>query len=99
MLATIIGALILGVILGYLAKLILPGRQTIPAWATIGAGVVAALIGGLIAEWLGVGDTPGIDWIRHLIQLALAVVAVSLVARAYSSRGRGAGPGRTTAGY
>lgn len=100
MLATILGALILGIILGYLAKLILPGRQNIPAWATIGAGIVAALIGGLIAEWLGVGETPGIDWIRHLIQLALAVVAVSLVARAYAGRGRGgAGPGRTTAGY
>jgi uncharacterized membrane protein YeaQ/YmgE (transglycosylase-associated protein family) len=100
MLATILGAIILGVILGYLAKLILPGRQEIPAWATIGAGIVAALIGGLIAEWLGVGETRGIDWIRHLIQLALAVVAVSLVARAYVSRGRGGtGPGRTTAGY
>ena len=99
MLATIIGALILGVILGYLAKLLLPGRQDIPAWATIGAGIAAALIGGLIADWLGVGDTPGIDWIRHLIQLALALLAVSLVARAYANRGRGAGAGRTPAGY
>lgn len=98
MLATILGALILGVILGYLAKLILPGRQDIPAWATIGAGIVAALIGGLIAEWLGVGETPGIDWTRHLIQLALALVAVSLVARTYANRGGGAGPGRKTAG-
>mgnify|MGYP001365188228 FL=1 len=95
MLATILGALILGVILGYLAKLILPGRQDIPAWATIGAGIAAALLGGFIAEWLGVGDTPGIDWTRHLIQLALALVAVALVARLFASRGRG--PGRTTA--
>jgi uncharacterized membrane protein YeaQ/YmgE (transglycosylase-associated protein family) len=95
MLATILGALILGVILGYLAKLILPGRQDVPAWATIGAGIVAALLGGFIADWLGVGETPGIDWTRHLIQLALALVAVALVARAYAGRGRG--PGRTTA--
>jgi uncharacterized membrane protein YeaQ/YmgE (transglycosylase-associated protein family) len=98
MLATILGAIILGVILGYLAKVILPGRQDIPAWATIGAGIVAALIGGLIAGWLGVGETRGFDWIKFFIQLALAVLAVSLVARAYISRGRGAGTGRT-AGY
>lgn len=88
MLATILGAIILGVILGYLAKLILPGRQDIPAWATIGTGIVAALLGGFIADWLGVGETPGIDWTRHLIQLALALVAVALVARAYAGRGR-----------
>jgi len=98
MLGTILGALILGIVLGYLAKLILPGRQSIPAWATIGAGIVAALIGGLIAQWVGVGDTRGFDWIKFAIQLALALVAVSLVARAYTGRGRGAGAGRPTAG-
>jgi uncharacterized membrane protein YeaQ/YmgE (transglycosylase-associated protein family) len=97
MLGTIIGALIAGIILGYLAKLLLPGRQDIPAWATIGAGVVAALIGGLIAQWLGVGETRGFDWIKHAIQVILAVIAVSIVARMFANRGRGAG--RTTASY
>jgi uncharacterized membrane protein YeaQ/YmgE (transglycosylase-associated protein family) len=93
MIGTIVGALILGIIIGYLAKLILPGRQNIPAWATIGAGVVAALIGGVIANLLGVGETRGFDWIKFLIQLAFAVLAVSLVARAYAGRGGGAGAG------
>ena len=79
MLSTILWALIGGTILGYLAKLILPGRQEIPAWATIGAGIVAALLGGLIADWLGVGRTTGFDWWKHIIQIALAVVAVWLV--------------------
>src|SRR5690606_40737701 len=95
LLSTTRGGISLGATLAYLAKLILPGRQDTPAWATIGTGIVAALLGGFIADWLGVGETPGIDWTRHLIQLALALVAVSLVARAYAGRGRG--PGRTTA--
>ncbi|MBX6750703.1 MAG: GlsB/YeaQ/YmgE family stress response membrane protein [Micromonosporaceae bacterium] len=95
MLATIVGAIILGVILGYLAKLILPGRQDIPAWATIGAGIAAALLGGFVAVWLGVGDTRGIDWIKHILQLVFAIAAVAVVARLYAGRGRG--PGRTTA--
>ena len=57
MIGTILWALVVGVVLGYLGKLLLPGRQNIPAWATIGAGVVAALVGGVIADWLGVGET------------------------------------------
>jgi uncharacterized membrane protein YeaQ/YmgE (transglycosylase-associated protein family) len=98
--ATIVGALILGAVLGYLAKLVLPGRQTTPAWATIETGVMAGLIGGLIADWLGVGETRGIDWIKHGIQLVLAVIAVSWVARAYASRSGGANSGRGRApGY
>lgn len=87
MLGTILWALIGGTILGYLAKLLLPGRQNIPAWATIGAGIVAALIGGLIADWLGVRETSGVDWIKHIIQIVLAVIAVSFVARMFASRG------------
>jgi uncharacterized membrane protein YeaQ/YmgE (transglycosylase-associated protein family) len=97
MLSTILWAVIAGVILGYLAKLILPGRQDIPAWATIGAGIVAALIGGLIADWLGVNHTAGIDWWKHIIQVALAVLAVALVARMFASRGTPGG-GRSTTG-
>lgn len=81
LIGTILWALIAGVILGYLGKLLLPGRQNIPAWATIGAGVAAALLGGLLADWLGVGDTAGIDWIRHGIQVVLAILAIWFVAR------------------
>ena len=97
MIGTILWALIAGVILGYLGKLLLPGRQNIPAWATIGAGVAAALLGGLIAEWLGVGETAGIDWTKHLIQVVLAVIAIWAVARMMSGR-RGTGTGATRTG-
>jgi uncharacterized membrane protein YeaQ/YmgE (transglycosylase-associated protein family) len=86
MIGTILWALIAGTILGYLGKLFLPGRQSIPAWATIGAGILAALVGGLIAEWLGVGETRGIDWTKHLIQVVLAVLAVFLVAKMFAGR-------------
>jgi uncharacterized membrane protein YeaQ/YmgE (transglycosylase-associated protein family) len=89
MIGTIFWGLIGGTILGYLAKLLLPGRQDIPAWATIGAGVAAALIGGVIAEWIGAGHTRGFDWIKHLIQLLLAIGAIALVTRVIgNSRGR-----------
>jgi uncharacterized membrane protein YeaQ/YmgE (transglycosylase-associated protein family) len=92
MVGDIVWAVITGAVLGYLAKLLLPGRQDIPAWATIGAGIVAALLAGLVAGWLGVKHTSGVDWIRHGIQVVFAVIAVYLTARIMGRRrttGRG----------
>ncbi|MGI5485721.1 GlsB/YeaQ/YmgE family stress response membrane protein [Microtetraspora malaysiensis] len=81
MIGAILGAIIIGIIIGALARLILPGRQNISIGLTIIVGVVAALIGSLIASVLGVADTRGIDWVEHLIQLLLAIVGVYAVTR------------------
>ncbi len=73
---TVIGAIVAGVVIGGLARLLLPGRQDISLLGTITVGFIAALIGGGIAQVLGVGDTDGIDWIKLLIQVGLAMVGI-----------------------
>lgn len=75
---SIIGGLILGLIIGPLGRLVLPGKQNISIGMTIVIGAVAAIVGGLIADALGVGDTSGIDWIKLFIQVGLAAVGVSV---------------------
>jgi uncharacterized membrane protein YeaQ/YmgE (transglycosylase-associated protein family) len=90
MIGTILWAIIGGAIIGVLGRLLLPGRQNISMWMTVLVGIVAALVGGLIADWLGVGDTKGIDWIRHFIQIALAIFFVWLVARMRGGSGAAA---------
>jgi len=81
MIGLIIGSLIFGIILGPLARLVLPGRQAIGIGWTIGAGFIGALVGGLVANAVGLSDTKdNIDWIRILIQLGCAVVAVAAIA-------------------
>jgi len=82
----IISALIVGLIIGLLGRLVVPGKQRIPIWLTILIGVIAALIGTFLANALGVGDTNGIDWIEVFIQVALAAVGVSLAAGMYGRR-------------
>jgi len=75
----VISALIIGLIIGALGRLVVPGRQSIPIWLTMLIGVVAALLGTVIARALNVSDTSGVDWIEILIQVALAAVGVGLV--------------------
>ncbi|HKQ00614.1 MAG TPA: GlsB/YeaQ/YmgE family stress response membrane protein [Actinomycetes bacterium] len=80
MLGLIISAIVVGLVIGALGRLVVPGRQDISIWLTIAIGVVAALVGSLIASVLGVGETRGIDWIKLIIQVALAAGGVALVA-------------------
>ena len=88
MISAIISAIIVGAIIGALGRLVVPGRQNISIWVTIAIGIVAALIGTFIANALGVGNTNGIDWIKLIIQVALAAVGVALVAGGARSRSR-----------
>ncbi|WP_248962552.1 GlsB/YeaQ/YmgE family stress response membrane protein [Sphaerisporangium perillae] len=77
---TILGAIVIGAIIGALGRLVLPGRQPIGWILTIVVGIVAALIGTALAQVLNVATTDGIDWIELVLQVVLAVVGVGLVA-------------------
>ena len=77
----IITALIVGLVIGALGRLVVPGRQNIPIWLTMVIGVVAALLGTVLARALGIAtETSGIDWLELLIQVALAAIGVGIVA-------------------
>jgi uncharacterized membrane protein YeaQ/YmgE (transglycosylase-associated protein family) len=84
---SIIGAIIIGLVLGVLGRLFAPGKQNIPIWLTIVVGIVAAFIGTFIARALGVADTRGIDWIELIVQIIVAAIGVGLVAGLYGRRG------------
>ncbi|AKL65587.1 MULTISPECIES: GlsB/YeaQ/YmgE family stress response membrane protein [Streptomyces] len=76
-------AIIVGFVLGLIARAVLPGKQHQPIWLTTLFGIVGALLGNAVSRWIGVEDTKGIDWIRHLLQLAGAVLIVGLGEMAY----------------
>jgi uncharacterized membrane protein YeaQ/YmgE (transglycosylase-associated protein family) len=81
---SILGAIIIGAIIGALGRLVLPGRQPIPIWLTIVVGIVAALIGTFIVG--SMRNTSGIDWVELLVQVALAALGVFLVTRMRAGR-------------
>jgi uncharacterized membrane protein YeaQ/YmgE (transglycosylase-associated protein family) len=83
----IISAIFIGLIIGILGRLVLPGRQNISIIMTILVGILAALAGTALAGALDVADTPGVDWIELGLQVLLAAVGVALVS-AVTSRSR-----------
>ena len=75
-----------GYIVGIVARLILPGRQNIPFWSVIVAGIAGMFIGDAIAGLLGVQTTGGYDWIRHGLQVVVAIVLVALAAKFFARK-------------
>jgi uncharacterized membrane protein YeaQ/YmgE (transglycosylase-associated protein family) len=85
----IIGVIVAGIIIGLLGKFIAPGnRDNIPIWLTIICGIGGVLIGWFIYTAFGGNGSPGIDWVRWLIAIAVAVVLV-MVASALTARSSG----------
>jgi uncharacterized membrane protein YeaQ/YmgE (transglycosylase-associated protein family) len=80
-LRTIVGYILIGLIVGILARFLVPGRNPIGVIGTILIGVVGAVVGGWLAGNL-FEETRGVDWIASV---AVAVVLVLLVR---SARGR-----------
>jgi uncharacterized membrane protein YeaQ/YmgE (transglycosylase-associated protein family) len=83
--AGIISAIVIGAIIGALARFVLPGRQAIGILLTIVIGILGALIGTWLAQQVGVATTDGIDWIEILFQIGVAAVGIALVS-GFSSR-------------
>jgi uncharacterized membrane protein YeaQ/YmgE (transglycosylase-associated protein family) len=83
----IITAIIIGAIIGFVGRLVAPGKQNIPIWLTIVVGIVAAFIGTWIAGLFNVADTGGIDWIELILQIVVAAIGVTVVAGIYGRRG------------
>ena len=83
-----IGFLVAGLIIGALARLIVPGKQHLGILATLALGLVGSLIGGLIAQFFGTGSI----WELNVLGFVLAVVAAVLligVAEGVAGRSRG----------
>jgi uncharacterized membrane protein YeaQ/YmgE (transglycosylase-associated protein family) len=82
----VISAIVIGIVIGVLGRLVVPGRQRIGILWTIAVGIVAALLGSAIAAGLGVADTDGVDWAEWLVQIALAALGVAALDRARARR-------------
>ncbi|AFA71171.1 transglycosylase-associated protein [Gordonia polyisoprenivorans VH2] len=86
MLWTIISAIIVGLIVGALARLLMPGKQDIGVIMTIVLGIVGSLVGSWLTYQLGYNNSNG-GWevIPFIVGI---VVAIVLIAGYLAIRGR-----------
>jgi uncharacterized membrane protein YeaQ/YmgE (transglycosylase-associated protein family) len=78
---SILGYILVGLIVGLLARLLVPGRDSVGLLGTLVIGVVGAVLGGWLAGAF-FRETEGVDW---LASIGVAVVLV-LIVRAGSRR-------------
>jgi uncharacterized membrane protein YeaQ/YmgE (transglycosylase-associated protein family) len=88
-----IGAIILGIVAGFAARALLPGRDPMGFLATVVLGIVGSLIGFfLFTELLGIGDSDMFD-LGGLIGAVIGAMIALLAYRRFvgygDDRGRG----------
>jgi uncharacterized membrane protein YeaQ/YmgE (transglycosylase-associated protein family) len=85
-----IGFIVAGLIIGALARLVLPGKQKIGLLWTLALGVAGSVIGGTIANVIGTGDIMELNVIGFVVAVLSAVGLLAVAERA----GLGEGPDR-----
>lgn len=86
----VITAILIGIVVGVLGRLVVPGRQNISVIVTILVGIVAAFLGTALARALGIPTvTNGIDWLELLVQVVVAAIGVALVSAMMGRRRTG----------
>lgn len=89
MIGSIILALIVGAIIGFVARLVMPGKQNISMVATVLIGALGGLIGSVVASQFGYHNANGgVAWIPFFIGV---VAAIALIAVYESVMGRRTG--------
>jgi uncharacterized membrane protein YeaQ/YmgE (transglycosylase-associated protein family) len=86
--ALVIWTIIIGIVIGGLGRLLVPGRQNMGVLLTMVLGIIGAFVGFFIADAFGVAHTHGFNWIEHIIQVIVAAILVALVAGTGRSRRR-----------
>jgi uncharacterized membrane protein YeaQ/YmgE (transglycosylase-associated protein family) len=71
-----IGFIVFGLVVGALARLVVPGRQHLSIGMTLLLGLVGSVVGGVIANALGTGDVFELNIIGSIVAIAAAAFLI-----------------------
>jgi uncharacterized membrane protein YeaQ/YmgE (transglycosylase-associated protein family) len=88
----ILGLIVIGIVIGIIARLVMPGRQHIGALMTVLLGIGGALIGGIVAGAIGTGDIFELNFLGTIVGIIAAVglIAIAEALGVGEDRARGA---------
>ena len=94
MLGTVLGLLVIGLVAGFIARAVVPGRQEMSTLLTILFGIAGSFVGGFIGRVLfGSGDSlvqPS-SWIGSIIGAALVLMVYMMIMGRARTDSRAAG--------
>lgn len=71
-----IGFIVFGLVVGGVARLVVPGKQSLSLVATLVIGVIGSVIGGVAANAIGTGDLFELNIIGALVAFAAAALLI-----------------------
>lgn len=83
-----IGFIVAGLIIGALARLLLPGRQRIGLLFTLLLGVIGSVIGGSVANLIGAGDIFELNFVGFVVAVLASLGLLAVADRAGLGAGR-----------
>ena len=77
-----IGFIVAGLIIGALARLLMPGRQKIGLLWTLLLGLAGSVIGGTIANLLGTGNIMELNVVGFIVAVLCSIALLAIAERA-----------------
>ncbi len=71
-----IGFIVFGLVVGALARVVVPGRQHLSIVTTLLLGLVGSVVGGVVANAIGTGDIFELNILGSIVAIATAVVLI-----------------------
>ena len=83
-----IGFLVFGLFVGFVARLIAPGRQKLSIGTTLLLGVIGSVVGGVVANAIGTGDIWELNFVGAVVAIVASVFLIIVGDRAGMLRRR-----------
>ena len=71
-----IGVIVFGLVVGAIARLVIPGRQHLSIGMTLLLGLIGSVVGGVVANALGTGDIFELNFIGSIVAIAAAIFLI-----------------------
>jgi uncharacterized membrane protein YeaQ/YmgE (transglycosylase-associated protein family) len=72
----VIGFIAFGLVVGFLARVLVPGRQRLGIRMTLVLGLLGSVVGGIVANALGTGDIFELNFLGSVVAIMTAVVLI-----------------------